>query len=313
MRKIAIGLLLIVLSVISGCTAEGNDKTEQTILKENEYRIYCLSKEGTRLTYYIREAEAKEQNGLANELLSFLAEAADDFEYQCAIEKPVTVEAVKIVDERVYVYFSKEYQELDSVKEVLIRAAVVKTLAQIDGISKVCFYIRDKEQDDSRDVLAGYMTVTDFIDDTTDIVMDNNKTNIQLYFTDAQGMELYAESREVYIDSRSSKEKIVLNQLLQGPKSDELRKVLPEGLTILSVVTRNGVCYLNMDDTFLTGTINVVDTIPVYAIVNSLTAIDGVNEVKILINGEAGKAYRGVISFDEPLTARTDLIAQNRR
>lgn len=303
------GLLLIVLSILSGCRAEGYDKTEQMTLKENEYRIYCLNREGTGLAYYIREAKAKEQAELIDELLSFLAEDAYDFGYQCAIEKTVTVEKVEIVDDRVYVYFSKEYQNADSVKEALIQAAVVKTLVQTEGISKVCFYVKDNE----RYIMSGYMTAADFIDDTTDIVMDNNKINIQLYFTDEQGMELYAESREVYIDTVSSKEKIVLNQLLQGPESDDLRKVLPEGLTILSVVTRNGICYLDMDDTFLTGTINVVDAIPVYAIVNSLTAIDGVDEVQILINGEAGKAYRGVISLDAPLTAKMDLVAQNRR
>ncbi len=314
MRKIAIGLLLIVLCFFTGCTTESNDKaTKQTVLKENEYRIYCLNKEGTKLTYYIREAGEAKQEELVKELLSFLAEDAGDLEYQCAIEESVTMQAIKIAKERLYVYFSKEYYNIDPVKEVLVRAAIVKTLAQVDGINRVVFYIDGKEQVNSRGALVGSMTAADFVDDTTDIVMDNNKTNIILYFTDEQGTELYAESREVYIDTGSSKEKIVLNQLLKGPQSENLRKVLPEGLTIISVVTRDGVCYLDMDENFLTGTINVIDMIPVYAIVNSLTAIDGVDEVQILINGEAGKAYRGVISFDAPLTEREDLISQNRR
>lgn len=314
MRKIAIGLLLFALYFFTGCMAESNNKAaEQTVLKENEYRIYCLNKEGTKLTYYIHKAETVTQEEIIKELLSLLADDSDALEYQCAIEESIALQDIKIVKERLYVYFSKEYYNIDPIKEVLVRAAIVKTLAQVEGVERVVFYIDGKEQKNSKGAVVGSMTASDFVDDTTDIVMDNNKTNIILYFTDEQGTELYAESREIYIDTVSSKEKIVLNQLLEGPQSEYLRKVLPEGLTIISVVTRDGVCYLDMDETFLTGTINVIDTIPVYAIVNSLVAIDGVDEVQILINGEAGKTYRGVISFDAPLTAREDLIAQNRR
>lgn len=313
MKKIAKVLLLIILCFLMGCadSNEADRNIAPTTLKQNEYRIYCLNKEGTKLQYYVREAVSDTSIELIKELFSYLSEDTNDLESQAAVEKDVVLQSVRIVRERLYIYFSKEYYNIEPLKEVLVRAAIVKTLSQVSGVSKVKFYIDGNEQKTAGGASVGVMTAADFVDDTTDLVMDNNMTNIILYFTDEKGLKLYSEVREVYIDSRSSKEKIVLDELLKGPKSADLRKVLPDGLTIISVVTRDGICYLDMDDTFLTGNINVVDTIPVYAIVNSLTAISGVEEVQIMINGEIGKTYRGVISFDVPLMRRKDLLADS--
>jgi len=313
MKKTAKILLFIIMCFLMGC-AEGNESDKNiapTTLKENEYRIYCLNKEGTKLQYHVREAVSDTPTELIKELFSYLSENTNDLESQAAVEKDVILQSVRIVRERLYIYFSKEYYNIEPLKEVLVRAAIVKTLSQVSGVSKIKFYIDGNEQKTASGALVGVMTAADFVDDTTDLVRDNNVTNIILYFTDEKGLKLYPEVREVYIDSRSSKEKIVLDELLNGPKSANLRKVLPDGLAIISIVTRDGICYLDMDDTFLTGNINVVDTIPVYAIVNSLTAISGVEEVQIMINGEIGKTYRGVISFDVPLTGRKDLLADS--
>ncbi len=311
MKKTAVALLLIIMCSLMGCAGR-NEQTKNivpTTLKENEYRIYCLNKEGTKLHYYVTEALGDTQEELIKELFSYLSKDTEDLNSQPTLEANVVLQSIKIVKERLYLYFSKDYYNIDSIKEVLVRAAIVKTLSQIQGVSKIIFYVDGKEYRTAGGAPVGVMTAEDFVDDTTDLVMDNNKVNIILYFTDDKGMKLYPEVRNVYIDSRSSKEKVVLDELLKGPEKTGLKKVLPDGLTIISVVTRDGICYLDMDDTFLTGTINVTDSIPVYAIVNSLTAISGVEEVQIMINGEIGKTYRGVINFDIPLMVRKDLLA----
>lgn len=300
------------LFFLAACTTEGkNIISEQNVLKENEYRIYCLNKEGTKLSYCIREANKEEQSDIIYELLGFLGESMDDSDCQPVINESVKVQEIRIVKGRLFVYFSGEYYNIDPVKEVLVRAAIVKTLSQVKDISRVIFYVDGKEQENAEGVKIGSMTASDFIDDTNDSITDDNMVKITLYFTDEQGTKLYAEKREVYIDARCSMEKAVLNELLAGAKNEGLKDVLPEGLTVISVVTKDGVCYLNMDNTFLTGSINVVETIPVYAIVNSLTEITGVEAVQILINGEMGKVYREAIRFDKPLEAREDLIADS--
>ena len=312
MKRIEKYFVLVVLCFLVACNATNKNKTsEQSTLKENEYRIYCLNKEGTKLSYYIREVNKEEQNDIIYELLGFLGESIDDSDCQPVIDESVKVQEIRIVKGRLFVYFSGEYYNIDPIKEVLVRAAIVKTLSQVEDIGRIIFYVDGKEQENAEGIKVGSMAASDFIDDTNDSIWDYNTVKITLYFTDEQGTKLYAEKREVYIDTRYSMEKTVLNELLAGAKSNGLKNVLPEGLTIISAITRDGVCYLNMDDTFLTGAVNVVETIPVYAIVNSLTEITGVEAVQILINGEMGKVYREAIRFDRPLEVREDLIADS--
>ncbi|MBE5949137.1 MAG: hypothetical protein E7261_08935 [Lachnospiraceae bacterium] len=313
MKRFVTALLLIIFIFVTGCGNKDNSTvTEKTVLNDNEYRIYCLSKEGTKLTYYIRASETKEQEALINELFAFMSEDSGELDYQCAMEEHVNILSTKIVSERLYVYLDEVYYNIDPIKEVLIKAAMVKTLTQVDGIERITLYVVEERQEQKKNVLVGSFTAEDFIDDTNKGIVGSDSIKLTLYFTDEQGTKLYAERREVYIDEKSSREKLVLEHLIKGPENETLRNVLPEGLSVISVITRDGVCYLNIDDTLLTGSINAIETIPVYAIVNSLTEIKGVDAVQILINGEMGKVYREAIKFDKPLEARADLIADYR-
>lgn len=313
MKKFVTALLFIIFIFATGCgNKDNNTVTEKTVLNDNEYRIYCLNKDGTKLTYYIRESEAEEQEALINELFGFLGEDSGELDYQCAMGANVNVQSIKIVLGRLYVYFDEEYYNIDPIKEVLIKAAMVKTLTQVDGIERITFYVAEERQEQKKNVLVGSFTAEDFIDDTNKGIVGSDTIKLTLYFTDEQGTKLYAERREVYVDEKSSREKLVLEHLINGPENETLRKVLPEGLSVISVITRDGICYLNIDDTLLTGSINAVETIPIYAVVNSLTEIKGVDAVQILINGEMGKVYREAIKFDKPFEARTDLIADSR-
>lgn len=304
MRKILVIAFFFIICFITGCN-DNDKKTINESLGENEYRIYCLNEAETRLIYNVCEIEAESSEALVLKVIELLSEDTDSEEYEPVIKEPIEVLEIKLISGRLYIYFNEEYYNMDDIQEVLVRAAMVKTLTQISGVERIMFYVNEKENEKNR--LIASMEAADFIDD---IEFNNyNTIRMTLYFTDENGMQLYAETREVNIDEKSSREKAVLDQLMLGPKTESLKKVLPEGLTIISVVTKDGICYLDLDDTFLTGSVNVVETIPVYAIVNSLTSLTGVEQVQFLINGEMGKVYREAIRFDNPLMPRKDLVA----
>ena len=63
------------------------------------------------------------------------------------------------------------------------------------------------------------------------------------------------------------------------------RTVSPD-TKILSVMTKDGICYVNLDSNFLTVVNNVTMDVAIYSIVNSLTELQGVDRVQILVNGE---------------------------
>ena len=60
---------------------------------------------------------------------------------------------------------------------------------------------------------------------------------------------------------------------------------------IVNILTKDGICYVNLDSNFLTVVNNVSTEVAVYAIVNSLVELDNINKVQILVNGEVPTTF----------------------
>ena len=60
---------------------------------------------------------------------------------------------------------------------------------------------------------------------------------------------------------------------------------------IVNILTKDGICYVNLDSNFLTVINNVSTEVAVYSIVNSLVELDNINKVQILVNGEVPTTF----------------------
>ena len=63
--------------------------------------------------------------------------------------------------------FDSEYLTLPHIKETLCRAAIVKTLCQIDGIEGIEFYVTGDPYADYTGQPIGFMTEETFVDNTS--------------------------------------------------------------------------------------------------------------------------------------------------
>ena len=61
--------------------------------------------------------------------------------------------------------------------------------------------------------------------------------------------------------------------------------------------TKDGICYVNMDETFLNQNMEITEQVVLYSIVNSLTALSGVDKVQISINGDTDRKCRYEYDF----------------
>ena len=94
-----------------------------------------------------------------------------------------------------------------------------------------------------------------------------------------------------------------------SPQEDG-RPTIPAETKILGVTVADGVCYVNLDQTFSDMALNQQEEIPIYSITNSLVESGSVTQVQIAINGETKKPYREHVSLDQLFHARTDLVEQ---
>lgn len=111
--------------------------------------------------------------------------------------------------------------------------------------------------------------------------------------------------------SNISVEKLVVESLIRGPVSgDTDYPTLPPGTKILSISTKDGICYVNLNDGFLEQGYNVTEAVTIYSIVDSLTELSGISKVQILVNGETDLVYKESMRLDTIYERNLDIIEQ---
>lgn len=120
------------------------------------------------------------------------------------------------------------------------------------------------------------------------------QTIVTLYFFGKQTAKLEPEARQ--IDARellNNPYQILINLLIEGPKNDELLKVIPDGTKLNSIEIKNQIVYVDFSEEFITNQ-NLgeeQEKIIINSILKTLIELNEVNGIKILINGEENKAF----------------------
>ena len=204
--------------------------------------------------------------------------------------------------------FSAQYRKMDQAKELLCRAAYVQTLLQIEGIDMISFTVEKEPLLKADGEPVGIMTNETFVDNSSYSLKQYDKTMMRLYYANESGDALISETREVrYSKNRPIAESAVL-QLQKAPADPSLKAVVPASARLLGVTTRDGICYLNFDQGFLSDDVTVNDQVRIYALVNTVTEAAGVSEVQIFINGDSGVMLHESIDLSKPFERNLDLV-----
>ena len=84
---------------------------------------------------------------------------------------------------------------MNATREILCRAALTKTMTQIEGIDYISIYVADQPLLDSYGNPVGVLSDSDFIEGISDINA-YEKSQLQLFFADESGEHLLKEERE---------------------------------------------------------------------------------------------------------------------
>jgi len=299
-RLVGLIMVLVLLLSLVSCGSESHD---------SKYKIYYLQSDKAGIVEVDYDFENTTTSGMVKEALNQLATSPEDIEYINTIPAGVEVKGWELNDGSLDLYLIGDYESLDIYTEILVRAAIVKTLVQIKGVDSVAIYNNNSPIVDSNGEAIGAMTADTFIEDfgqETDSLLSSELT---LYFASADGMSVVAETREVYYSRSVALEKLVIDQLLKGPDSDDLLAALPTGTKLNSIsVSENGVCVVNFDATLETTITGVTENVTVYSIVNSLTELDNIKAVQILVNGETPRISNVDTDLSTAISRNEDII-----
>ncbi|MCM1026401.1 MAG: GerMN domain-containing protein [Roseburia sp.] len=285
MKKIT-GILLALLGglLFSGCAQE--QKSNRA-----EWQVYYVSNSETKVEMHLQERESSDPEGQLDELIQYLSTNPEKLEYKAPLVMGFQLLDLERNDGRILLNVDAAYRNMPLTTEVLVRAAIVRTLTQLEGISYIGIAVEGEQLYDGLGNLVGWMSADQFIDNDGNEINTYEQVRVKLYFASEEGTNLIAGYRQKYYSTNTALERFVVEELIAGPTVDGFYPSVNPSTKIINVMTKDGICYVNLDESFLTVESNVPTDVSIYSIVNSLVELNNINKVQILINGETPPGY----------------------
>ena len=302
MKKMLIIWMLLAAALFSGACA---GEEEEGV---NVYQVYYVSNSETKVEMHPHAMEAETPEKQLEELMECLSTDPEKLEYKAPFAMGFRVLGMSLEEGKLQIDVDAAYKELPHITEILVRAAVVRTLTQLPEVSLVMITVEGSQLLDRKENAVGWMNAEQFIDNDGNEINTYEEARVRLYFADESGTKLIAADREKHYSTNTPLERFVVEELIAGPSGriEGLYPSINPGTKVVSVMTKDGICYVNLDETFLAVVNNVSTDVSVYAIVNSLVELSSVNKVQILINGEVPSSF-SASTFERNLDIVTTL------
>ncbi len=294
-------LLILIFTAMVSCNPKGNSAV-------SSFKIYYLNKDGMGVSgtgYDLPDGDTME---MVREVLDELKKQPSDYDLRPVILGDVSVNTVTLNEGVLMIDFSTGYIKDQGREEILRRAAIVRTLDQIDGVDEISITVDGSPLNDINGLPVGMMTADMFIDNAGDEINSYERTKLVLYFANEEGTGLVQTTEAVAYNSNISMEKLVTEHIISGPLSNGLYPVTDPGVGLLGVTTKDGICYVNLGKEFLVKQGKLSDEVVLYAFVNSLTELPNINKVQFMIDSETEISFGEHSYLNEPFERNLEIV-----
>ena len=129
------------------------------------------------------------------------------------------------------------------------------------------------------------------------------ETIVSLYFRNKTTKSIEPEARLIDVKKLiSNPYEILINLLIQGPKNENLEKTIPEGTILRNAKIEGETLIINFSKEFVDNHTNgkEIEEQTIKSIVSTMTELNEINSIKILIEGEENKGFKDdEINFKE--------------
>ena len=176
---------------------------------------------------------------------------------------------------------SKEFVDTDTELNVLRAYAIIKSICSTSatlGISRVRVTVDGKYIKAPNGMAIGYLS------DSSINIMNSEETityECDLYFPDKESNTLKPERRKIDA-ANGTIEFNTINAMIDGPETDGLDNIFPNGTRLQSAQTLDGVCYVSFAELPPSASETLINS----ALTHTLSVFDGIDSVKVLIKGK---------------------------
>lgn len=310
-KLLTILLLIFIVSLMASCGAV-NEKTTGDGKYSEEVSMYFSNTDYNNIGSEKRIVTCDNKDSLPEAVIKELIKGPVDTNLRSAIPSGTTLNSIRTESLTATVDLSREFLNYDGENsksvELIARYSTVKTLCGLDGIDKVIITVDGKPLMNSQGTPVGALGEGDIV-----FTQSSNENVTQkymtLYFSDDDA-HLIAERRKATLVDNSM-EKTIVTEIIKGPEDGNTYATVPKDTKVLSVETKEGICFVNLSEDFINkfsgGTTEA--TMAIYSIVDSLTELPDTDKVQFLIDGVKVESF-GDYVFSEPFMRDETLIKQ---
>jgi len=284
-KTILISFCMLLILMLSACKSIQESPS-------GDLKIYCMKLDMSSMEVSYCDSDSLDGENEIEKYLNALKSNPKEDDLRSTIPDSISVLGYEQKDFMLILNFSKEYYELLPTEEVLVRAAIVRTITQVEGISYVTFQVEGESLLNSRGDKVGAMNSESFVENPDEAINSTQEVTLTLYFSSSDGTYLVAEKRYVHYSSNETLEKLIVEKLMEGPKTQGLLATIPAGTNLITVSLDEGGCYVNLDAGFLNQNQAITEGTVLYSLVNSLTELDSVDRVQLSVNGDTSGKCR---------------------
>ncbi len=289
--KRAIALLLLLL-LLAGCTAGENGGSAPSV------DVYYLAPEGdlsggsavSKVSY-----SAAHSGDLLHEALVRLTEAPEGkTRMRSAFPPGLRISTYTLEGRSISVDLTSTYLELSPVEKTLVRCCLVLTLCSLDEVDAVNITVEGETAE------TGLTPDILLLESTSE---SEYQTELELWFPAKDGTCLLAERRQLTIAQNKPLAEYAVEELLRGPQRSDAAAAAPAGTVLRGITVSGGRCTVDFSEDYYRNrpTDPGKERLMLYALVNTLTELPGIESVRLSAEGELLDAYT-YIRLDQPLT-----------
>lgn len=220
----------------------------------------------------------------ATEALALLAEYQKDG-FQSPLPAGTTLRSVTMKGSTAWVDLSGSYSQLSGMALTIVDYCVALTLTQLEGIYAVHITVNGQElaYRDNNVFLAGDVLLTSM----DDVV---RTLTARLHFPDGSGAIVEEERLLTQYEGQSAAD-VVLSALIEGPSSDDLQPLFPEGFNGMTVRVEDGICQINLLSASVEDQSEEALSQMMECVSASLMSLEGIGAVQLYMDGEYRETY----------------------
>ncbi|MDD2220510.1 MAG: GerMN domain-containing protein [Clostridia bacterium] len=304
-------LIVMVFSILVWTSCSSKDNTQTAIGGERE--LLLLEKETTAVTVYYATLDEKylvpltfsvnaTREAAKVALEKLLAGAPNDF-VKSPLSADTKLKDVYAQGEIVFVDLTKEFSQINEEYARLASAALAATVLPLLENSQMQLLLNGKPYQDVGSVKLSEPIKEGPINPVSPIGED--QPYIVYYFGDQQAQYMVPQSAPVNKDDAEYKAEQTVKAILKGPKSDSnLYSSINKKTKLLALQVSNGIVTLDFSADLLdySGS-SAEENVLVKSLLYSLTSIEGIDAVQILIEGQIKEYLPAGTDISTPLKA----------